>query len=105
MANRISSLLILRSILTSGLHRWCVELEAPIRSLRLNVRKTDLFYDAKPSFIFGDKDIGKALLKGHFQNSEQNLDVGAQGDPGHSLFPLSSLHVGCIVFIGLMTWQ
>ena len=81
MANRISSLLILRSILTSGLHRWCVELEAPIRSLRLNVRKTDLFYDAKPSFIFGDKDIGKALLKGHFQNSEQNLDVGAQGDP------------------------
>jgi uncharacterized heparinase superfamily protein len=45
------------------------------------VRKIDIFYDAKPSFIYGDKNVGKALLKGHFQNSEHNLDVGAQGDP------------------------
>ena len=81
MAKRISFLRILRATLTAAFLRWCIELEAPIRSLRLNVRKIDVFYDAKPSFIYGDKNIGKALLKGHFQNSEHNLDVGAQGDP------------------------
>ena len=69
MAKRISFLRILRATLTAAFRRWCIELEAPIRSLRLNVRKIDIFYDAKPSFIYGDKNVGKALLKGHFQNS------------------------------------
>jgi len=61
--------------------KWAVDLGGPARTINMNAGKPAVFYNVRPSFVYGQKDIAEALLKGHFEYAGQKLDVGAQGDP------------------------
>jgi len=81
MSRRISLLQLLKAGAVHQYRRWAVDLGAPMRAINLNAGKPAVFHDIRPSFIYGDKRIAEAMLKGHFEYAGQKLDVGVQGDP------------------------
>lgn len=57
------------------------DLGAPSRFIYLRGGRPALFHDIRPDALYADAEMGKALLKGHFDFAGQHLDVGQQGDP------------------------
>ena len=58
-----------------------IDLFGPLRAWMQNGGKPQVFHSQPLAFIFGQKETGLALSKGHFNYAGQRLDVGAQGDP------------------------
>jgi len=81
MSRRIPFSRLLKAGVLHQYRRWAVDLGAPVRAVNLNPGKPTVFHDIRPSFIYGDKALSQAMLKGHFTYTGQTLDVGAQGDP------------------------
>ena len=81
MSRRIPLSQLLKAGAIYQYRRWAVDLGAPARALNMTAGKPAVFYDIRPSFIYGDKKTAEAMLKGHFEYAGQKLDVGAQGDP------------------------
>jgi len=81
MSRRIPLTSLLGASLKQSYYRWATDLGGAARSFNLRAGKPTIFHDVRPSFTYGDKALGQALLKGHFEFAGQKLDVGAQGDP------------------------
>lgn len=62
-------------------HSLAVDVGGPMRAVKLRVGRVQVFFDGRVNNLVGDKTVGQALLKGHFNYIGQTLDVGAQGDP------------------------
>ncbi len=87
MSRRIPFSSILGSVVTHYYRKLAVDFGGPMRAMTLNVGKPSIFHDNRPSFRFGDKTAGEALLHGHFHYAGQSLDVGSQGDPWTIVVP------------------
>ncbi len=87
MSRRIPFSSVLGSALTHYYSKLVIDLGAPMRTMTLKAGKPTIFHDNNPAFKFGDKDIGSALLSGHFNYAGQSLDVGSQGDPWTVVVP------------------
>ena len=81
MSRRIPLSQLILAGATHQYHSWAVDLGAPARAVNMTAGKPAVFYDMRPSFIYGDKKIAEAMLEGHFEYAGQKLDVGVQGDP------------------------
>ena len=87
MSRRIPFTTILGAASSHYYQKLAVELGGPMRAMTIKASKPTIFHDYKPSFGFGDKAVGAALLNGHFLYAGQSLDVGSLGDPWTVIVP------------------
>ncbi len=72
---------VAQSALKKAYWRMATDLGGPARSLNLRAGHTETFSDLRFKNFKGQGDKRDQILSGHFIYANQELDVGAQGDP------------------------